>query len=184
MRTVTITIKGTSPYSASRYHETEKLERESPDDYARRVWREQLHTNGDGTVIIPGIQLKKALAWMAGYLSETIPGKGKKTWTKFFMAGTMPITDLHLGVKPDAFECVPIRCGAQGARGGGQVTRYFPQISKWGGPIDFAILDDTITREVFERYVSETGRYCGLGRWRPANGGMNGRFEATKFDWK
>jgi hypothetical protein len=44
-------------------------------------------------------------------------------------------------------------------------------------------MDDTVTREIFERYFNQAGHFIGVGRFRPENGGMNGRFRATAFHW-
>ena len=45
-------------------------------------------------------------------------------------------------------------------------------------------MDDTVTPEVFERHFREAGRFIGVGRFRPEKGGLNGRFQATKFSWQ
>jgi hypothetical protein len=45
------------------------------------------------------------------------------------------------------------------------------------------IFDDTITKEVFERHLTEAGRFVGIGRFRPENGGIYGRFTAGPFSW-
>lgn len=184
MRNVKFTITGQTPYSGSRYHEEPRLENEGHEDYDRRTALAKLHTSPKGLVVIPGVQMKQALEWTTSYFGETVPEKGKRTWTKFFKAATMALSDLDLGVKPDAAHILPLRSNSQGRKGGSlNVTRYFPVLAEWEGSMEFAIFDDTIKPKVFEKYVTAAGRFCGLGRWRPSNGGANGRFTASKFNW-
>jgi hypothetical protein len=181
---VTIHIKGESPYSASRFHGIEKNADEGNEEHDKRCARHKLHTNGDGLVIIPGIQLKLSLHAIAKYLGKKVPERARATYTKHFEAGTMPLTDINLGVKPEDFDIIALRCDSKGSKKKtSEVTRYFPVIQKWGGDIDFMIMDPIIKPDVFEEHVEQAGLFNGLGRWRPGNGGMNGRFSAT-FDWK
>jgi hypothetical protein len=46
------------------------------------------------------------------------------------------------------------------------------------------ILDDTITKKVFEIHIKEAGKFKGVGRFRPSNNGFYGRFEVIKIEWK
>jgi hypothetical protein len=70
-------------------------------------------------------------------------------------------------------------------RGSGKrVKRTFPVVPKWEGAVVFAILDETITRTVFEEHIKAVGMLVGVGRFRPENGGMNGRFEVVSIDWR
>lgn len=76
-------------------------------------------------------------------------------------------------------------CHADGKRGSGtRVPRTFPVIRQWHGKALFYVLDETITREVFQRYLEEAGKFIGVGRFRPRNGGFYGRFEVKSLDWK
>lgn len=185
MKTATIRLKSVSPYSPSRQHEEPKLEKESPQAYEDRTWRHKAWTNGDGEVLIPGLQLKKCIEATVKHFGETIPGKGRKTWAKHFESGLLPLSDLHLGVKIKDVRPVVVGCNPRGIRGGGgRVPRTFPEVPTWESEMQMAVLDDTITKEIFERYLAESGRYNGLGRWRPANGGMNGRFEVVSVSWE
>jgi hypothetical protein len=43
--------------------------------------------------------------------------------------------------------------------------------------VDIALLDPTLTVEDIEAAVRWTGMVAGIGRFRPANGGFNGRFK-------
>ena len=60
-KTVEVHITGLSPYSSSRQHDTPKIDKERPDEYDQRTWREKLTTAADGTVVIPAMAFKQAL---------------------------------------------------------------------------------------------------------------------------
>jgi len=184
MHTATVTLKSISPYSQSRGHFTEKLNREAPDDYEKRTWRERLHANERGNVFIPPMAFKNALSEIAKFLSVQIPGKGKSTYTKHFEAGVLVLDALELPIKkadvPGEWLLVP----SDGRRGGGsRVRRCFPVIQSWKGEVTFTVLDDTITKDVFERHLRDAGSFIGIGRFRPRNNGYYGRFEVEKFRW-
>jgi len=91
MRIATATLKGISPYSQSRAHESEKLNRETADEYEKRTWRNKCHSDETGTVFIPPMSFKQSLDRAAQMLGRQVPGKGKSTYTKFFLSGVMCI---------------------------------------------------------------------------------------------
>jgi len=89
-----------------------------------------------------------------------------------------------LGVHKDEVASITINANSDGMRGSGKrVKRTFPTIPSWSGTAEFVILDDTITPDVFERTLKTAGQIVGIGRFRPENGGLNGRFKPTKFNW-
>ena len=183
MKTYRVTLKSASPYSQSRPNATEKFDKESADAYEKRTWREKSHVDETGQVIIPGICLKKALEETAAYLSEKIPGKRNATWTKNFLAGIFVVDSLPLGIQKKDLECEVVYCNADGKKGSGtRVWRWFPIIRQWTGKLEFIVLDDTITKDVFVHHLEEAGKFIGIGRWRPRQGGMFGRFEVLKIE--
>lgn len=184
MKMVEVEIEGTAPYSQSRKHDTPKLNRETPEDYERRTWRERVTVDGNGLICIPAMAFKQALDDVAKMIGEQIPGKGKSTYTKHFKAGVLCEADMCIGVRKEDVPGITINANSDGVRGSGKrVQRTFPQVPSWSGTARFAILDDTITKEVFERHLTEAGRFIGVGRFRPQNGGLNGRFKPVKFRW-
>jgi hypothetical protein len=56
-------------------------------------------------------------------------------------------------------------------------------IDEWEGAVTFYLADATITKDVFEKYLRESGKFIGIGRHRPENGGFLGRFEVSKVEW-
>lgn len=184
MRQVTVTIRGLSPYSQSRMHDAPKLDKETHDAYEQRTWREKMTTDKDGMVMIPAMAFKQALPVAAKRLGMQIPGRGKSTYTKFFEADVICTADAPLGIHKDDVPGITINANSDGVRGSGKrVKRTFPQVSQWATTVDFMIFDDTVTPQVFEQVFRAAGMSVGIGRFRPENGGLNGRFEPVEFRW-
>ncbi len=185
VRKVTVKIEGLAPYSQSRMHDTAKLDKERPDEYEARTWREKSsYDEQTREVFIPAMAFKQALDSAAQKLGEQIPGRGKRTFTKFFLSDVICDANVPTGVKLDDVKSITINANSTGERGRGKrVKRTFPVIPVWAVTADFTVLDDTVTREVFERTLTTAGMSIGVGRFRPENGGLNGRFRPASFKW-
>lgn len=187
IRICTASLQSVSPYSQSRYHKSAKAhENEAHDELEERTWREKCTVDETGNVCIPGFALKMALDKAASRLQMKIPGKGRKTYVDFFKGGILPPDLVPLGIHKDAVESITLMCdskGKRGATGGSRVPRTFPIIRKWGADVTFHIIDTVITKEAFERHLREAGFFVGIGRFRPENGGTNGRFKVTAVQW-
>jgi hypothetical protein len=171
-------LKSVSPYSQSRYHGTEKLEKETHDAYEKRTWRNRLHVTKDGNVYIPPMAFKNCLSECAKYLSVQIPGKGKATYTKHFEAGVMVTDPLVLPNMKEDVDGEWYHVPSDGRRGGTKrVLKCFPCIPEWEGDVSFYILDETLTEEVFRYHLEQAGKFIGIGRFRPRNNGFYGRFQ-------
>ena len=188
MRICTFTIESVTPYSQSKQVDKDvvpALPKESVGDYDLRNWREKATTDENGIVCIPAMALKMGVDEAVKRLNMGIPGRGKSTYTKFFVAGQICDGDVSLGIHKDQLEPIDIWANADGVRGSGKrVKRRFPIIKEWAGTARFAILDDVIPNEIFERAVIEAGRLVGIGRFRPEKGGFLGRFIASGFKWE
>lgn len=185
MKKAIVMLQSAGSYQQSRRHETPKLAKEGHDAHEERTWRERIHYLSDGTVYIPGEQFKNCIAEVAKFLSETIKGRGKETWTKHFISGVRVLDPLLLPLKKDEIEPLAQYGSSKGKRGfGAQVKKYFPLIKEWCGTVEFLIVDDMITEDVFERYIREAGLLVGIGKQRPANGGDFGRFIVKSVKWE
>jgi hypothetical protein len=190
MRIATVELEGISPYSQGKHYEIPKLGRptgadtETAKDYEIRTWRERCHVDSEGKLFIPPMAFKNCIAEIAKYLSMQIPGKGKSTYTKHFEAGVMVLEGLPLPIKKEEVEGEWLFVPASGRRGDGKrVSKCFPLVRKWSGKVQFHILDDTITPEVFEQHLREAGNFIGIGRFRPRNNGYYGRFAVKSIRW-
>ena len=72
MKSVKVILQSTSPYSQGRYHATPKMDKEGHDDYEKRTWRERLHVNKKGNVVIPPLQFKNCLSESAKFLARLV----------------------------------------------------------------------------------------------------------------
>jgi len=213
MYQVDFVIEGMAPYSQSRMHQLPQLEKESAADYDVRTWLDKA-TFVDGQMHIPHMAVKQALDAVARYLSEKIKGKGNATYSKHFRSGVLlfdplPLTSGGLPILRDGTPLVAkdgspvmddegqpalvhfiqpcvINANADGVRGSGKrVMRRFPQIyPPWEAVGSLHVADYVITPELLARYLEAAGQFIGLGRFRPENGGSNGRFKVTRFDCK
>lgn len=184
MRIATATLRSVAPYSQSRYHDVPKLDKENPEDYEMRTWRDRLSSTEDGRVFIPPMAFKKSLETAARFLSMQIKGRGKATYTKHFKAGVLVTDGLVLPVKKEEVAGEVFFVPADGKAGGGKrVKRKFPVIHDWSGGVTFYILDETITPDVFEAHLKEAGNFIGIGRFRPENGGFYGRYAVDNVVW-
>lgn len=175
-------------YSTSRMIDIEKFPKKEKEDaggYDKRLWREKATYTPDGIICIPSMALKQAVDEAIKRLNIGIAGRGKSTYTKFFVAGQICAHDVPLGIHKDDLEYVDIIANSDGIRGSGKrVNRRFPVVYNWKGVAEFHILDDVIPNEVFEKGITEAGRLVGIGRFRPEKGGFNGRFEVDRIDWQ
>lgn len=194
MHIATATLESTTPYSQSRPYEVPKKQKELAKDYETRTWQHRLHIKGgiqgdtvptDGEIVIPAMAFKNALSEAAKYLSMQIPGKGKATYTKHFEAGLQCLNTPELGITVADVRADDVFVPSDGRRGGGtRVWKTFPVIDKWSTAVQFLILDDTITEDVFKTHLQQAGQLIGIGRWRPRNNGMYGRFIVKELAWE
>ena len=186
MKDVIVTIKGITPYSASRNSGIEKPKDVSHEDHDKAHWREKAHYDKDGFVIIPGVGFKLALDAAVARLNEKIKGKGSQTYTGLFKSGVTAMSDLRLDLKKEDLKSITIYANLDGKRGGGKRgNRVFPFVPTWGGTVEFRIFNAAISKDDFERFFTEAGLIAGVGRGRPSMGSPvgNGRFQPTEFKW-
>src|SRR5262245_27128828 len=117
--TVTFHLRGIAPYSQSKPHLEEYQPGESHDDYRMRTWRSHLHTDKKGLVIIPPGGVKNCLSEAAKFMSISIPGRGKSTYTKNVEAGVACIQPVELGIKATDVQSETLFLPADGKRGSG-----------------------------------------------------------------
>lgn len=173
-------LRSIAPYSQSRFHSTEKLNKESHEDYEKRTWKNRLHVDENGHVFIPPMAFKNSITEVAQYLGKQIPGQGKRTYTKHFTAGILVVEGLTLPIKKDDVDGEWLPVPPDGQRGGSKrVMKCFPYIPHWEGEVYYHILDETITYDVFVEHLQEAGNFIGLGRFRPIKNGFYGRYKVV-----
>jgi len=178
----TCMIVGVTPYSQSAAIQSVRGQNEPHDEFEKRTWREHIHRDADGEAFIPPTALKNCLSEIAKYLSESIPGKGKATYTKNFEAGVTVLDPLMLGVKADDVPSERLFLPSDGKRGSGKrIWKTYPIFHSWKANAEIIVLDPIITPDVLHRYLIAAGKYIGLGRFRPRQNGYYGRFDVQNF---
>jgi hypothetical protein len=161
------------------------LNKELPDAYEQRTWRERMHVTKSGHVEIPGSAIANAIKDAARYMNLSVPGKGKATYTKHFDAGLMVPDGIVLPVLASSVDFDRLFVPSDGRPGGGRrVWKWFPRIDEWGGSFTAYLFDDILTREVFAQVAAGAGQIIGLGRFRPRNRGFYGRFSVERIVWR
>lgn len=177
-------LSSASPYSQGKYISEKKTKDETHQAFEERSWRKRCSTNSDGNVIIPPMAFKNCLSEAAKYKSIQIPGKGKSTYTKHFEAGILVVEPLVLPLKIDKVEGEWLHVPSDGRRGGTtRVEKCFPLIHSWTGIVEFLVLDEIITEEVFTEHLRDAGSFIGIGRFRPRQNGFYGRFKIDSVNW-
>lgn len=182
--TVRATIVGQSPLSYSKVISSTKESGESHDAFEERTWKERIHTNNDGKLTIPPFAVKNMLAVTAKYLSETIPGKGKATYTKHFEAGILVVKPIELGISIDGVDSERLFVPSDGRKGGTtRVFKRFAFIPEWKGEVEIVLLDPILIErpDKVHEYLITAGQFIGFLRGRPRNGGHYGRFTVEDF---
>lgn len=187
MRTAIAKLQSVSPLSQGRFFSIEnpKLPKENHEEYEKRTWRDRLHSNEEGYVFLPPFAFKNCLDEAAKFIGKQIPGKGKSTYTKHFQAGVLVTDPLVLPIKKEEVDGEWRHVPSDGVPGSGKrVMKCFPVIKKWGGEVEFHVLDDTITLDVLQEHLEQAGQFIGVGSFRPRNRGIYGRFAVKNLKWK
>ena len=144
-----------------------------------------MHYDENGEIFVSEMMIKNMLSEAAKFRGEQIKGKGKSTYTKHFEAGIFVNAPMMLGVNKDDVECEIIVVPSDGKRGGtSRVPKRFPKLLTWEGKAVISVLDETITKDVLERHLTDAGNFIGLGRFRPRQNGLYGRFNAEIIKWE
>ncbi len=180
-----VTIRGTAPLSQSRQHFTEKLDGETEGEYDLRCWREKCNFDEDGIVFVPAMAFKQAMDTAAKRLNIKDADNKRATLTKYFVSDVICEANLSIGIHKDEMPCIRISANVDGVRGSGKrVPRTFPQVQEWGGSTSFFIMDDKVSRDMFEKVLGVAARSVGVGQFRPEKGGLNGRFEVVNVKYE
>jgi hypothetical protein len=189
--TVLIEVEGITPLSFGKHHDAPELNNEKDKDYEKRTFREKLHANESGELYVPDMMFKKSLDAACKHSGKKISGRGKSTYTSKFERGCIPSGHFFLTAlsgSPLLKSSIPgqeLFVPSDGVAGSGKrVTKWFPFIEKWAATGEFTILDNVIDEETFKEMLKIAGTFIGLGRWRPQNGGLYGRFVVKSVSWQ
>jgi len=184
MKKCIVTLKSVGPLVQGKHVTVDKLPGESAPDYEQRTWKNRLHIDENGNVILTPQMFKNCLSSAAQFLGMKIPGKGNSQYTKHFVSGIMVTDNLVLPLKSDDVKGMWLFVPSDGKRGGSKrVDKCFPIIESWEGTVTFYILDPVITEDIFLQFLTTAGNFIGVGSFRPACNGSYGRFKIVNSDW-
>jgi len=187
MHIARVTLKGISPYSQSRNIDPldfPKKSKETHDAAEERLWRNRLHVDSTGHVVIPPTAFENAIREAAKRLAISVPGKGKTLYSKYFEAGIQIPEGITLKVKAADVPGERLFVPSDGRPGGGKrVYKRFPRIDAWDGALTIYVFDDLIPEAVFRKVIESSGQLVGIGRFRPQSRGFYGRFAVESFAW-
>jgi hypothetical protein len=185
MKTCIVSLESLSPYAQSRYHNSPALEGEQADAKEERTWKSKAHVDSSGMIFIPQMAFAGCIKEAAKFLNKKIPGKRNETWTKHFESGVLVLNPMPLNMNINDVRKHAVHASADGTPGGKKrVLRFFPTIDTWKGTVEFTILDDMITKEIFSEVIDVAGNLIGLGAFRVRNRGYFGRFKVVNIKWK
>lgn len=181
MLSITFAIKGVAPYSQSKMLEATRGTNESWEDYESRIWKQKAHVGEDGdSIVIAGHALHQMLVIGAqkGRLRPKAAKSAREGLANRLITGLAIQGDAETDMKLSQAQCVAINAHANGKRGSGtRVVRKFPQWpNPWTATFDVLLLDESLTADDVKAALVSGGLVCGLGRFRPENMGMCGRF--------
>lgn len=186
MRTLTATLESISPYSQSNFFASEPEPKESKGAFEARCWREKMHVDSEGYMVIPPMSLKYSVDEACKRLALQVPGEGKTRYTKYLEAGYFVSSPPRTNWKADDVQgewLMQDPNGKKGKAGGARVRRCFPTVPSWTATVEFVLLDDKITKEIFMQCLESAGLFVGIGRFRPENQGYYGRFKVKEAAW-
>lgn len=186
MKLCVVELESVSPILFGRKYDREvpKNDKELHDDYEQRTWRYRCHVNKAENVIIPPLMIKNCVASGAKRCNMKIPGQRNATYTKNFLSGILVLEPIVLPIRRDSVQGLTLSVPVGGDRGGGKrVDRTFPIVEEWKGEVEFTILDEIITEDVFRYVLEQSGAFVGFGAMRVQNGGITGRFRVNKLEW-
>ena len=175
--TATVSIKGVADYLYHRYNCEQVAEKAAAAKGSKAKKTDDLETyvyrDDQGFLCIPGTQLRMAMVYAAKFLQD--PRSPRKSAMDLFKAGVIVTTDLaSVGTKTWEYEH---RCRAVIQRNA--ITRVRPAL-KTGWEVTFNIqvlLPEYISSETLNAVVTNAGKFCALGDFRPTYG----RFQLTSF---
>jgi hypothetical protein len=65
----------------------------------------------------------------------------------------------------------------------GRVPKCMPLIESWEATVTYTIYDQVITQAVFTEVLKLSGIQVGIGRYRPLQKGIYGRYSAVEIAW-
>ena len=189
MRNFKIKVKGVTPYMQHRMDDAtlqdwEKrrgtiIERDGLNEEPERKAAFHSYINQEGDYFIPAEHFKQSFIKGGAFVKAKV-GNSKKSM-KNIVAGMWRIEEAE--IKLAKFHEVDVR-SAVNKNVKARIMVYRPKWNKWSAEFTLLIDDDAkngVTLDTIEAIVGYSGRYLGIGSYRPEHTGEFGRFEIEEI---
>ena len=185
MKKYKVKIVGVTPYMQHRMDDA-KLEEweknrkkiiERHDISQEDIKRAMFHSYMDdkGKFYIPSEHVRGALI-EAGALVKSKVGNSRKSM-KNIVAGMFFVMPSHLPIHQNF---VIDKRSAVNKNIKARIIVIRPKWEQWETEFELWVDNDTITKETVQEILENSGRYIGIGSFRPLCNGMYGRYEVNK----
>ena len=150
------------------------VEKKASSDWEKEALK-KLYINADETIFQPATHIEASLIEAGKKIK--VKGQGKATYSKLF-GSMLSIEELEIEHKIQDYEinkCLVVIPSTKG-----RIMRYRPMFKKW--VLNFNILaEDELPSEAILQALEISGKYVGIGDWRPQKKGKFGKYQVTHF---
>lgn len=190
MRKFNVKVKGVTPYMQHRMddatlQEWEKrrgtiIERDGLNDEPERKAAFHAYINANGNYFIPAEHFKQSFIKGGAFVKSKV-GNSKKSM-KNIVAGMWRIAEQELPL--NKFDEVDTR-SAVNKNVKARIIVHRPKWNEWMAEFTLLIDDDVkngVTLDIIQSIIGYSGRYLGVGSYRPEHTGEFGRFEVESIN--
>lgn len=180
MKTYNVTIRGVTPLLMNRPSELIgdiSKEKTQKQETTKLMASRKLYINDKGKLYQPSTHIKGAL--IEAGKDQKVVGKGKSTYSKIvgYAVEVEPYEILHKKQSWDVHSVLSVNPSTKGRN-----LLHRPILKEW--ELDFSVVfdDEQIPASILKDIFDRSGRFSGIGDWRPNKKGTFGKYQVTS--WK
>jgi hypothetical protein len=175
---IQVTIEGTTPLLFNRFRDVaiEGKSKKRTGAMAESDIEDKLYLDEEGKTMLPAVYLKNCIVEASKQFK--IVGKGKSTYSKL-VASTVEIEPFYIDLNASKYEI--FRISAVNPMTRGRMMTERPKFNKWSASFELILNDESVPISVINEILEHSGKYVGIGDWRPQTKGMFGKFMITSF---
>lgn len=175
---IKVQIEGTTPILFNRFRDVqiEGKSKKRTGAMAEAEIEDKLYQDEKGKTLLPSVYLKNCIVEASKQFK--IVGKGKSTYSKL-VASTIDIEPFMIELDCGKYEV--FRISAVNPMTRGRMMTERPRYNKWKATFEIVVNDVAVPISVLNEILEHSGKYVGIGDWRPQTKGMFGKFMITSF---
>lgn len=179
MEKIKVTIQGTTPILFNRFRDVaiEGKSKKRTGAIADSDIEDKLYQDDKGNTVLPAVYIKNCIVEASKQFK--IIGKGKSTYSKL-VASTVDVEPFYIDLDTDKYEV--FRISAVNPMTKGRMIIERPKYNKWSASFELILNDESVPISVMNEILEHSGKYVGVGDWRPEKKGMFGKFMITSFN--